>query len=138
MRAVRASVLAILIACSNGKSTADTASGDSGTTPPTTPTDGHCNYPATWQGVQDFFVVNCDRCHVDNFGQGHLDLRQAVEDDVANGGGVIVQPGDADASDLWRDIAGKSLLPMPYDKGQLPHAEICHVEQWIDAGASLE
>lgn len=105
----------------------------------TTTTPSMCGvYPSTWDGVQAMISDHCDQCHRDESQQAHIDLRAEIQADVANGGGHYVVPGDSSSSAVWLSLSGQSMLPMPPSPNQpLSSDEICHVQEWIDAGAPI-
>ena len=94
-----------------------------------------CEYAATWDGMNAFFADNCDACHADANGAGRLDLRAIVQAEVEAGGVNFVFPGDSASSQLWKVISGG--VPVMPPQGILPESEICHVQEWIDAGAPI-
>jgi hypothetical protein len=124
----RAMLVLAVIGC-NGDKTSE--SGDTGDT--TTP----AGYAPTWDGVQQLFVDNCDRCHPS---LQYVDLHVDVAADIESGGGLYVVPGDPDNSLLWQLVSNPSPFQsaMPYDTGVLPLETVDPIREWIANGALLE
>lgn len=132
----------------SGEKDSGTVDTDTDTTGEDTDTDGGtetdtdtvtevvCEYPATWDGMNQFFADNCDLCHADANGAGRLDLRAQVQAEVEAGGVNLVILNNAEESQLWKVISGTGVPQMP-TTGLLPESEICHVEEWINAGAPI-
>ena len=92
-------------------------------------------YEATWDGVQRLMSdAGCLDCHA------ALEpiLPNAVEDDIMQGSGVFVVPGEPENSLLWRVLMyEEGLVGMP-PAGPLDQDQIAPVEQWILDGAPLD
>ena len=84
---------------------------------------GELEYPATADGMKQFFTERCSNCHGYAPGQGALELPLDVAD--------VVVAGDADASVLWQRLeAGE----MPPAGNFLEPETYAHVYDWIAAG----
>ena len=132
MHKLSLTALLVLAACDGGSSDdgTDGTTGETGTgTTTTTTTTDTMTYTADWAGMEAFFADHCEVCHVAG-GAGGFDLSAAVS------AGQYIVPGDAAASDLWLVLSGGAFPAMP-PSGQLPAADIAHVEAWINAGAPL-
>lgn len=103
---------------------------------------------ADWDGVQAFMANNCEACHGGEpvAGNGFLQLPQAIEADLANldepatDYPELVVPGDSANSHLWIALAfieDDGVTDMPLGASE-PHPDAHVVQEWIDAGASLE
>src|SRR5439155_20699269 len=85
------------------------------------------------QQIQPILARNCYGCHGDGKTSG-FDARS--RDGLLRGGsrGPALVPGRADASRLYRYIAGLEKPAMPPGGPLLP-AEIAAIKAWIEAGA---
>ncbi len=81
---------------------------------------------------------NCRACHGDAVQLGKLDL--STRDAALRGGvgGSDIVPGNAEASRLYRRIAGLDQPSMPAQGTPLTAAEVATVKQWIDEGAKWD
>lgn len=83
----------------------------------------------------------CGACHGGGVVSGGLDSSQGVcnetvEVDALNHDGVLVRPGDLDASILWHKVAANGQFgPDMPSEGGLEPADPATVETWIPAGA---
>jgi hypothetical protein len=91
--------------------------------------------PPVEQSARRILDAHCGSCHGAAAMSG-LDLRQ--RDTALKGGsrGAAIQPGNAQASLLFRAIQRSGSLKMPPGKKPLDSAEIGILRQWIDAGAN--
>ncbi|HXI26825.1 MAG TPA: c-type cytochrome domain-containing protein, partial [Vicinamibacterales bacterium] len=80
---------------------------------------------------------SCLSCHGET-PMGKLDLR--TREAALRGGtrGSDLVPRDADASRLYRRIAGLEKPAMPAQGGALTAAQIATIKQWIDEGAAWD
>ena len=92
-------------------------------------------YEATWDGVQMLMSdAGCFDCHA---GLAPM-LPSAIEDDLMQGAGALVIPGDPENSLLWRVLMyEEGLVGMP-PSGPLGQDQLAPVEQWILEGAPLD
>ena len=92
-------------------------------------------YAPTWDGVQALMSdAGCLSCHTSLAPM----LPTAVEDDLNEGGGLYVVPGEPENSLLLRVLVyEEGLVGMP-PSGPLPQDQIAPVEQWILNGAFLD
>jgi uncharacterized protein DUF1553/uncharacterized protein DUF1549/cytochrome c len=81
---------------------------------------------------------SCLSCHGETMQMGKLDLR--TRDAALRGGtsGSDLVPNDADASRLYRRIAGLEKPPMPAQGAALTAAEVVTIKHWIDEGAAWD
>src|SRR5262245_31970661 len=81
---------------------------------------------------------SCLSCHGDTMQMGKLDLR--TREAALRGGtrGSDLVPHDAEASRLYRRIAGLEKPAMPAQGGPLTAAQIATIKQWIDEGAAWD
>jgi hypothetical protein len=99
-------------------------------------------YEPTWAGTTAFVADNCESCHSAEAGTTPT-LPDAIADDVAAGTGQLVVAHDSTHSLLWQMLnpdtvpAGKPGV-MPFGSAGLPTATIAPIQEWIDAGASLD
>ena len=93
-------------------------------------------YPPGWQGVEALMRDHCVSCHPV---LEEPDLLSAIPEDIREGTGVFVVPGDPDNSYLWQLINGSDPgYFMPLGSAEpLPLATVQHVEQWILDGAEI-
>ena len=85
--------------------------------------------------VEPILERDCRQCHGDTVQLGKLDL--STRDSALRGGarGSDIIPGNAEASRVYRRIAGLEQPSMPAQGNPLSAAEVAAVKQWIDAGA---
>jgi hypothetical protein len=85
--------------------------------------------------VQPVLEKNCLSCHGETM-QGRLDLR--TRETALKGGarGSDIVPGDAEASRLYRRVAGFERPSMPAQAEPLPAEQIAAIKTWIDRGAA--
>ncbi len=81
--------------------------------------------------IQPILEQRCFKCHGSAVQLGKLDLRTR-----ASAGSTIVG-GKAEASPLYRRVAGLEKPAMPMD-GKLSDAEVASIKAWIDAGAAWD
>ena len=91
--------------------------------------------------VQQVFESNCVTCHSADAPTSGLNLETGacesiVDGDAAGYDGVLVSPGDLDASVLWQKMSGNSdyggVMP---PGGPLGEDTLAIVSDWIEAGA---
>ncbi len=80
--------------------------------------------------------ANCLKCHGDTQLSG-LDLRSRAGMLKGGQNGPSVTPGNAEASRLYRRVAGKEKPSMPMD-GKLSDAAVATLRSWINQGAAWE
>ncbi|MCB9675152.1 MAG: hypothetical protein H6737_08540 [Alphaproteobacteria bacterium] len=104
---------------------------------PTVGENGQVGYAPTWSGTQDFLSDHCESCHPS---LNAPDFPGDVADDIVNGTGRLVVPGDPESSELWLVITGQSqqTAVMPLGSTPLPIDVIQPISDWIAAGAPLE
>lgn len=87
--------------------------------------------------VQAIFRQHCFSCH----GQDNpkSDLRTDNYAALMRGGasGEVIEPGDVDASRLWKLVSHEEAPEMPPKQDKLPEAMLTTIKQWI-AGGALE
>src|SRR4051794_37247870 len=88
--------------------------------------------------VEPILEANCRSCHSDVVQLGKLDL--STRDSALRGGarGADIIPGNAEASRLYRRIAGLEQPAMPAQGTPLTAGEVATIKQWIDGGANWE
>jgi hypothetical protein len=86
--------------------------------------------------VEPILERDCRQCHGDTVQLGKLDL--STRDSALRGGtrGSDIIPGNAEASRLYRRIAGLEQPSMPAQGNPLSAAEVAAVKQWIDEARS--
>ena len=86
--------------------------------------------------VQPILEKSCLSCHGEATQSGKFDLR--TRDSALKGGarGSDIVPGDAEASRLYRRIAGLERPAMPAQAEPLPADQIAAIKKWIDLGAA--
>src|SRR3954466_15414370 len=79
---------------------------------------------------------NCRSCHSDVVQLGKFDL--TTRESALRGGarGSDIVPGNAEASRLYRRIAGLEQPSMPAQGTPLTAGQVAIVKQWIDEGAN--
>lgn len=139
-------VVLALAGCPNGPvggTTKQTPTDPNGTNP-TNPTT--TENAAGWCKVQAVFNADCVACHDATLHQGNLDLQTSAYEAIvgvtsADFGVVLVEPGDPDASLLYRKMAGTQSASeggqMPL-AGQVDPAHLDAVRAWIADGATPE
>lgn len=89
--------------------------------------------------VQPILLQRCVKCHSDAsiLGAPPEDLRLSDLPLILSGGeSIVVVPGNAALSLLWRHVAGVEEPQMPFDgPPYLVQAEIDLIRDWIDGGA---
>ena len=87
------------------------------------------------QDVKPILEKNCLSCHGETMQAGRFDLR--TRDSAVRGGqrGSDIVAGDAEASRLYRRIAGLERPSMPAQAEPLPAAQIAAIKTWIAEGA---
>jgi hypothetical protein len=95
---------------------------------------GAADTPVPFSEVRAVFESSCWKCHGAAIQLSKLDLR--TRESALKGGqrGAAIVPGKADASRLYRVVAGLEKPAMPMD-GKLTADQISIVKQWIDQGA---
>ena len=85
--------------------------------------------------VRPVLETNCVSCHGETLQSGKLDLR--TRDSAMRGGarGSDIVPGDADASRLYRRVAGLERPSMPAQADPLPAEQVGAIKKWIEQGA---
>jgi len=95
--------------------------------------------PASFaKDVEPILERDCRQCHGDTVQLGKLDL--STRDSALRGGtrGSDIIPGNAEASRLYRRIAGLEQPSMPAQGNPLSAAEVAAVKRWIDEGANWD
>jgi hypothetical protein len=84
--------------------------------------------------IQPIFEASCWKCHGAAIQLSKLDLR--TREGALTGGvhGPSIAPGKAEASRLFRMVAGTEKPSMPMD-GKLTPEQVEMIRRWIDAGA---
>ena len=94
-----------------------------------------------WEGVLEIFDVECLACHGAGSPAGGLDLETdpcgaIVDVDAVAGTGLLVSPGDSQASVLWHRVADTGALGSVMPPGAaLGDAVSDILAAWIDDGA---
>ena len=95
--------------------------------------------PVTFADVEPIFLKACIKCHSDNSRMEAPPerLRLTGYDAVLRGGErLAVVPGNPEASELWRRVAGVASPRMPFDGPPwLPDYDIRLIRDWIAQGA---
>ncbi len=88
--------------------------------------------------VKPLFEATCLKCHSTETKASGFDLSNRAS--MLDGGenGKAVEPGDAQASRLFKAIAHEIEPHMPFRSPRLPQETIDHLGKWIDAGAPFE
>src|SRR6185436_7853610 len=86
--------------------------------------------------IQPILEKNCLSCHGEAMQSGKLDLRSRESALKGGARGADLVPGDADASRLYRRIAGLERPSMPAQAEPLPAEQIAAIKKWIDEGAA--
>jgi hypothetical protein len=88
--------------------------------------------------VDPILETSCRSCHSDVVHLGKLDL--STRDGALRGGarGADIVPGNAEASRLYRRIAGIEQPAMPAQGDALTAGQVAAVKQWIDSGANWD
>jgi hypothetical protein len=84
--------------------------------------------------IQPILQQSCWHCHGALRTSG-LDLRTRDTASRGGDGGVVVVPGDAAQSRLYRRVAGLEQPSMPFEGARLSAAQIALIKSWIDQGA---
>jgi len=95
--------------------------------------------PVTFADVEPIFLKACIKCHSDNsrMEAPPEGLRLISYEAVLQGGErLAVVPGNAEASELWRRVAGIATPRMPFDGPPwLPEEDMALIRDWIAQGA---
>lgn len=144
--AVLGLILVLAVACSPAGSSA-TSQPEEGNTPPgqpetTVPTLGVLLPTATYevttgsvsfsQDVLPILKNNCTRCHGTSRQSSDLMLNTYANVMAGGEGGLVIQPGDAQESELFQKISAGL---MPKGGPKLSDADIQTISDWINAGA---
>ena len=88
--------------------------------------------------IKPLLEANCVRCHNSQIKRSGLDL--STRDALLGGGdtGVVVVPGDAKSSVLYKRISHLELPGMPFGGQKLPDAAIARIAEWINSGAPYD
>ena len=93
----------------------------------------------TYSDIDRILKRSCIVCHSDSsaLGAPPEDLRLTGLDELLAGGDrIVVIPGNPEASELWRRVAGRAMPRMPMNGPPwLPEAEIAMIRTWIAEGA---
>jgi hypothetical protein len=95
-------------------------------------------YTSDWEGAQEFMGDHCEGCHPQ---LSAPDMPIDIADDIIDGSGRYIVPGDPMASEFWLVIIDESEQTsiMPLGIAQpLPENVVQPIFDWIEAGASLE
>ena len=89
--------------------------------------------PTFRRTIAPLLARHCLRCHSGPAPKGGLDLSRPAT--FAKGGvsGVAVDPGNPEASLLWKRVAAKEMPP----KQRLTRTQLQTLKQWIRAGAAF-
>jgi len=82
--------------------------------------------------VLPVFIENCQQCHGASGGQAGLVVTSYQELLAGSNNGIVILPGDADASRLIELIISGS---MPKSKTPLTDEQIQIISDWVDQGA---
>lgn len=99
---------------------------------------GGDSYTADWDGAQAFMGDHCEGCHPS---LSEPEMPIGIADDIIDGNGRYIVPGDPMASEFWLVITDQSdqTSIMPLGAAQpLPDNVVQPIFDWIEAGASLE
>ncbi len=84
--------------------------------------------------VQPIFASSCWKCHSASVQLSKLNLSTRETALVGGDHGIVLVPGSAEKSRLYRMIAGLEKPAMPLD-GKLTSAQVESIKLWIDQGA---
>ena len=84
------------------------------------------------QDVLPILMANCTRCHGTSRQSSNLMLNTYANLMVGGEGGLVIQPGNADESELYQKISAGL---MPKGGPKLSDADIQTITDWINAGA---
>ncbi|HMC58270.1 MAG TPA: DUF1549 domain-containing protein, partial [Candidatus Solibacter sp.] len=98
---------------------------------------GAADTPVPFADVRAVFESSCWKCHGAAIQLSKLDLR--TRESALKGGqrGAAIVPGKAEASRLYRLVAGLEKPAMPMD-GKLTAQQISSIKQWIEQGAAWD
>ena len=87
--------------------------------------------------VQAIFREHCFACHSQDEAKSDLALDSYAA--VMRGGasGAVIEPGEPEASRLWKLVSHKEEPHMPPEQDKLPEAQLAVIRAWI-AGGTLE
>ena len=95
--------------------------------------------PVLWVDVEPVFNKACIKCHSDNskLSGPPEGLRLDSYDSILAGGDrLVLLPGNAEMSEVWRRVTGLASPRMPHDGPPwLPEDDIRLIRDWIDQGA---
>ena len=87
------------------------------------------------QHVAPILTQHCMGCHKGENGKGGLDLSTYAKAMEGGASGIVVKPGDADASRLWRLTAHKEQPYMPPKLPEIAKEQLDLMALWITQGA---
>jgi mono/diheme cytochrome c family protein len=98
---------------------------------PAPPADSQISFE---RDVRPILEKNCLSCHGETM-QGRFDLRSRESALKGGARGSDIVPRDAEASRLYRRVAGLERPSMPAQAAPLPPEHIASIKKWIEAGA---
>lgn len=90
--------------------------------------------PPDWDDASVIFVRRCNMCHSELGASRGLRLDSYAAALAGSQKGVVLLPGDPDASELMLRLRGQRTPRMPFLGPPLPQDEIDVIERWIAAG----
>jgi WD40 repeat protein len=85
--------------------------------------------------VSAIFQTRCNSCHNADKAKGGLTLETFASTMEGGGSGKVVEPGDPEASHLWKLVTQAEEPKMPPKSPKIPDAELAVIKAWIEAGA---
>jgi mono/diheme cytochrome c family protein len=85
--------------------------------------------------IKPIFKQRCMSCHNDDKKRGGLSLMTHASMMAGGGSGVVLTPGDAEGSRLFRLVSKKEEPVMPPSGAPLDDAQLNLIREWIQAGA---
>jgi hypothetical protein len=88
--------------------------------------------------IQPILEKNCMSCHGDAMQMSKFDLRSREAAMSGGAHGMVIVPGSADQSKLYRMVAGLEKPQMPMSGVALPPEDVAKIKAWIDQGLRWE
>jgi len=101
---------------------------------------GTASSPVTFsRDIQPLLAKHCVVCHGPDVDEAGLRLDRAGEGSESDAIAAVIEPGDAEASELLRRVTTEDAAArMPPDGDPLEPSEVAKLRQWIDQGAQWE
>ena len=88
--------------------------------------------------IQPILEKNCLSCHGDAMQMSKFDLRSREAAMSGGAHGMVIVPGSAEQSKLYRMVSGLEKPLMPMSGGALPAEDVAKIKAWIDQGLQWE